>query len=274
MPLTFNQALEAYGIESAQVRLLRHQGRGPASQTPYTLWRDQRALFEAYQATQQVKDRGRLDGPIWASFVVTPDGRTLFAGLYTVQGRQPISADWPYPLSRRPADAVDELYNLGRLELFAELEGRLFIDWGPATRAWVQRADRQDKPIEELAATFAEPPFPGFSSFIEPLSRIEALPPTWSSALSAARGVYLLTCPTTKELYVGSAVGGEGVIGRWRNYAENGHGGNVKLRARDPSDYQVSILGGCGQPCRRHRNPGAGGPLETQIAEPRDGAQR
>lgn len=242
MPLTFNQALEAYGIEPSQVRLLRHQGRGPTGQTPFTLWRDQRELFEAYQATQQVKDRSRLDGSVWASFVVTPEGRTVLAGLYAVQGRRPMQADWPYPLSPRTIEGSDELYDLDRVELFAEFEGRLYIDWGPATRAWMQRADNQDKDIEELAATFAEPPFPGFSAFVEPLSRILSLPPTWSSALSAARGIYVLVCPRTRELYVGSATGAQGFLGRWRDYALTGHGGDVRLMSREPSDYQVAIL--------------------------------
>lgn len=242
MPLTFNQALEAYGIDAAQVRLLRHQGRGPTGQTPFTLWRDQRELFDAYQATQQVKDRSRLDGSMWASFVVTLEGRTVLAGLYAVQGRRPMQADWPYPLSARTAEGVDELYDLDRVELFAEFEGRLYIDWGPATRVWIQRADNQDKDIEELAATFAEPPFPGFSAFTAPLSRIMGLPRTWEGALAAARGIYLLTCPATKELYVGSATGAEGFLGRWRGYALTGHGGNVRLKSREASDYQVSIL--------------------------------
>ena len=61
-------------------------------------------------------------------------------------------------------------------------------------------------------------------------------------ALSASRGVYLLTCPKTREQYVGSATGGDGFHGRWLSYARDGHGGNVGLKSRDPSDYQVSIL--------------------------------
>ncbi|HEX7184206.1 MAG TPA: GIY-YIG nuclease family protein, partial [Thermoanaerobaculia bacterium] len=55
-------------------------------------------------------------------------------------------------------------------------------------------------------------------------------------------GVYLLTCPKTREQYVGSATGEEGFWGRWQNYLETGHGGNVGLQSRDMSDYQVSIL--------------------------------
>jgi hypothetical protein len=64
----------------------------------------------------------------------------------------------------------------------------------------------------------------------------------WVLTLAAARGVYLLTCPRTREQYVGSATGESGFFGRWLTYAGDGHRGNVGLKSRDPSDYQVSIL--------------------------------
>lgn len=60
--------------------------------------------------------------------------------------------------------------------------------------------------------------------------------------LRSSRGVYRLTCPRTREQYVGSATGEEGFWGRWQEYSQTGHGGNVVLKSRDPSDYQVSIL--------------------------------
>ena len=60
------------------------------------------------------------------------------------------------------------------------------------------------------------------------------------------RGVYLLTCPRTREQYVGSASGEGGLLARWLEYARSGHGGNVGLKSRDPADYQVSILEICG----------------------------
>jgi hypothetical protein len=60
--------------------------------------------------------------------------------------------------------------------------------------------------------------------------------------LQASRGIYCLTCPRTGELYVGSATGEDGFWGRWLAYYETGHGGNVRLKSREPSDYQVSVL--------------------------------
>jgi hypothetical protein len=122
-----------------------------------------------------------------------------------------------------------------------DLAGRLVVEWGASERAWIQRADNQDKLVVELREAFREEAFPGFTRFVYPLSKIGHLPATWVSALSASRGVYLLTCPRTKEQYIGSASGSDGLHGRWLSYVRDGHGGNVGLKSRDPSDYQVSV---------------------------------
>jgi len=94
----------------------------------------------------------------------------------------------------------------------------------------------------ELRSEFREDDFPGFLNFIKPLSLLDNLPKTWKVALQSSRGIYLLTCPKTKEQYVGSATGEQGFWGRWEDYIRTGDGGNVALKSRDPSDYQVSIL--------------------------------
>jgi hypothetical protein len=109
-------------------------------------------------------------------------------------------------------------------------------------RSWVQRADRRDKPILEVRRELKEPDFPGYAAFIAQLSDLESLPSAWATTLAASRGIYLLTCPRTNEQYVGAAHGVEGFLGRWQGYVRSGHGGNVALKSRDPSDYRVSIL--------------------------------
>lgn len=48
--------------------------------------------------------------------------------------------------------------------------------------------------------------------------------------------------PEDGEHYVGKAGGEGGFLGRWREYVATGHGGNVGLRMRAPSDYHVSVL--------------------------------
>lgn len=247
MPLTFNMLLQDEGVDPQSVRLLRHQHQVTLGRTPYSLWRDDRSEFERYQSAQQTARRSYYASKFWASFVVPPDGSTLFAGMYEISGHDPVPVDWVDPIMRKTATQMEielDLYRFRRVEDFDRFSGRLKIDWGKGTRSWAQKADSGtgDKPIVELTQVFQEPDFPGFSRFIGNLGSLSSLPASWIATLSASRGIYLLTCPRTREQYVGSASGLNGFWGRWEAYIATGHGGNVALKSRDPSDYQVSIL--------------------------------
>ncbi len=54
--------------------------------------------------------------------------------------------------------------------------------------------------------------------------------PSWKSALSNVKGIYLIADRHTGKLYVGSAYGGDCIWQRWAAYAANGHGGNIELK--------------------------------------------
>lgn len=175
---------------------------------------------------------------------------TLFVGLYRANYRGLLKEDTPMPHMEGIDKAGScDVYDLELEGGLSELIGRLIVAWGPGGRAWIQRADRQDKDITELRKEFKEPEFPGFLNFMEPLSKLEKLPKGWIIALSCTKGIYLLTCPKTKEQYVGSATGAQGFYQRWQEYAHTGHGGDVALKSREPSDYQVSILEVAGTAC-------------------------
>lgn len=244
MPVMFNTILAQEGIDPAQVRLLRHQDNRPGTKcTPFELWRDDRPAFEQYQSVQGVKNRPKFKLPFWASFVADQSGATLFVGLYKSHLLGTGEKDLPRP----HMDGFDKAgkYDLYKLELqdsLRDLGGKLYVDWGPGTRAWVQRARDQNKVVTEIRVAFKEEEFPGFSKFLKSLSEIQMLPKAWIEALSKTRGIYLLSCPKTKEQYVGSATGADGFWGRWQSYVQSGHGGNVGLKSRDSSDYRVSIL--------------------------------
>jgi hypothetical protein len=242
--LSFANLLDLAGIERSAVRLLRHQdNRHTGFLSPYALWRDHRDQFEAYQATQAIGDAARLRAPYWASFVGVPGRETLFVGLYSAELVGLLPADRTHPVTGGVEEAGScNLYKLEQLPELANFAGRLWIEWGSGYRSWIQRGDSVPKPILELRRNLGEDPFPGFQALILNLSEIETIPPTWAAALATTRGIYLLTCPRTREQYVGMASGIDGFLGRWREYFANGHGGNVGLKSRDPSDYQVSIL--------------------------------
>lgn len=242
--LTFGNLLDLASLGRSDVRLLRHQDNHHTGfHSPYVLWRDHRDRFEAYQATQAIGDAAHLRASYWASFVSMPGRETLFVGMYSAQLVGLLPEDRIHPITGgiEPAGGC-HLYQLELKPELSEYAGRLWIEWGDGYRAWIQRGDRIQKPVLELRRNLGEDPFPGFQSLILNLSEVDAIPSTWRAALAATRGVYLLTCPRTKEQYVGSASGVDGFLGRWREYAATGHGGNVELRSRDPSDYQVSIL--------------------------------
>jgi hypothetical protein len=133
-------------------------------------------------------------------FVGAPGGKTLFVGLCSAEFIGVGTTDLPRP--HRPendkAGAYD-LYKLEQQDAMRDLDGKLYVDWGSGTRAWAQRAAKQNKPITEIRLAFKEEEFPGFSQFVKSLSEIDALPASWIEALRTTKGIYLLTCPKTKE---------------------------------------------------------------------------
>jgi hypothetical protein len=244
MPIRFNTLLSSAGCDLANVRLLRHKDTSSAKgRSPYELWRDDRTRFDLYQSIQSIGNAPKLRGSYWASFVGTAPDETLFVGLYAVKQCRLLDRD----IAKPHDDGFDvagscNIYDLELVDRLRDLIGKLVIAWGPGDRAWIQRADHQDKIVLEVRPDFKEPDFPGFLNFIEPLSGLRKLSTAWVEVLTASKGVYLLTCPRTKEQYVGSATGATGFWNRWLTYLQTGHGDNVGLKSRDPSDYQVSIL--------------------------------
>ena len=241
--LTFRHALEAAGVARGDICLLRHQdSRADPGRNPYQLFLKDRPAFEEYQSNQSIENRPRLRAKYWASFVGTPGKGTLFCGLYASNYLGVGQEDLLRPHQR---DTIDKAGHYDRYELtlqepLKEYIGLMSIEWGDGWRSWIQR--NTEKSIVELHRHFQEPNYPGHLAFIAPLSELSDIPNAWIQALRSVKGIYLLTCPQTKEQYVGKASGTDGFWGRWQDYIGNSHGGNVLLKGRDPSDYQVSIL--------------------------------
>lgn len=87
-----------------------------------------------------------------------------------------------------------------------------------------------------LPATFDGYDFPGYDKVrlsYEQLSIVvNQNKKDWRAALENQKAVYLITDTNNGKLYVGSATSDYGMLlQRWSNYVENGHGGNVELKA-------------------------------------------
>lgn len=131
----------------------------------------------------------------------------------------------------------------------------MVIDWGNATRSWYQWLSiSNSKQVIEILPSGYVKEFPGFDDLIltfDELHTIVNSPDSnriWHTMLSSVAGVYLITDMTNGSQYVGSASGEQGIMGRWRGYADSPHGGNIKLMSLlqvDPNRYknfQYSIL--------------------------------
>lgn len=67
---------------------------------------------------------------------------------------------------------------------------------------------------------------------------------SWKSALSNAKGIYLIMDESTGKQYVGSAYGDECIWQRWSEYVKNGHGGNAELKellSKNGADYRYNF---------------------------------
>ena len=241
--LTFNGMLENAGLELRDVRLLRHSERErPGGRTPYTLWRTDPETFDRYNAIMK-KDRFK-NAKYTAVFIVTPSRETVFACIYRIVGCGSVLKGVVCPVKNVSYYGNPNVvfYDIERADLLAEYEGRIIIDWGPGSRSWSQRADRQKKSILEIRTAFKEPSFPGWRKFAHHIEEISSMPEGWKEILRNTAGVYLLVHQETGRQYVGSAYGENGFWGRWRAYEANGHGGNVELKKLKSKNFVVTVL--------------------------------
>ena len=126
---------------------------------------------------------------------------------------------------------------------FEDLKDRVVIDWGRSTRSWHQWL-RPKEVIENLPQEHVGE-FPGYLDFILDHDELRTIVENasankiWHTMLKAVSGVYLKVDSKTGRQYVGSAYGKNGILGQWRQYAKNGHGGNHMLKCllKDNKDY-------------------------------------
>lgn len=121
---------------------------------------------------------------------------------------------------------------------YAPLFGRLVVHYEDKGRNVVVRSGNiidtiTVKTILEHPYDQIEAEFPGYENVNLSWSELKHILKlkTWQTALENQKGVYLITDTATNKRYVGSASGEDMLLGRWRSYAENGHGHNKELKA-------------------------------------------
>ena len=134
---------------------------------------------------------------------------------------------------------------------YSKYFGRLIIRFKNKGQNLIRKAEsviHDCEVVKILPDVFDEDIFPGYENVNiswEELSRV-IRKDSWKTALQNQKGVYLITDTKTGKMYVGSAYGENMILGRWKNYVENYHGGNVELKKINPDyikkHFRYSIL--------------------------------
>lgn len=126
-------------------------------------------------------------------------------------------------------------YEYRTLEEYKKFFGRLIVGYSNKSQNLIRKAEsviEECKVLEIIDDVFEDDIFPGYENINlswKELSRI-INKKDWKTALENQKGVYLITDIATGKRYVGSAYGKDMLLGRWKNYVDNGHGGNVELK--------------------------------------------
>ena len=125
-------------------------------------------------------------------------------------------------------------FDLRRTPFLQPLANRLVVEWD-TPRVWHRRAAKAtNMPVLEIADRDNEP-FPGFDNVLLSFHEVSEMVTDhryadWRTALSQVQGIYLITDSSNGKQYVGKADGTERILGRWKGYASDGHGGNRALQ--------------------------------------------
>jgi len=229
-----------------RIKMLRHQVSG---YDLYDIYKQNLSHFEFLQCTQ---GKTRLNCNYVVSFIGAPHGHAVFVGVYEIKGAKPMSEvkpprNFPY---MELIDRTETWYDMIRCKGYEDLIDRVVIDWGQSERSWHQwlKPDKPKEIVEIRPAGFVKH-FPGFLELslsyadLKTMVRNPVANREWHILLKSVAGVYLILDRKTGKQYVGSAYGADGILGRWRSYAETGHGGNKQLikKVNSSDDYPGSF---------------------------------
>lgn len=195
-----------------------------------------RRIFEEYQSIQPSEDFFKGKKYV-LSFIA--DGRThsRFVGCYEIIDQYPASKAERLPNFPHMEfyDRTDHVYfKMVLSDYMKDLRDRLVIDW-PGTIGYVQysKAALEKKTVISIYPD-SKHVFPGYNrvvwdfvtlkDYMDHLGEYEEI----ENALKEVYAVYLVVDLVSGKYYVGSAYGKDGLLGRWRTYANTkGTGGNL-----------------------------------------------
>lgn len=197
------------------------------------------AFFEGkFKEWQEWQTRRNFSCDMVVSLIDLGASKWLFAGVYKVLGYE--------KKSEKHIAYTTELIEgegdiLGRIVVYHKRKGRASYLWGKPINKEFEICE-----IREKKLTVDE--FPGYNSVLISFSELRIIInqniQSWRGALSNIKGVYLITDTASGKLYVGKAIGNDGIWNRWSNYIFTGHGGNIELKSlliAEGNDYKMNF---------------------------------
>ena len=224
------ELLKLRGLDTEKsIKMIRHKSKDYPVHEMYT--KGQLEFYQKRQSKPVFSDCNYI-----VSFLGLERTKAKFIGVYKVNGEEPLTPehrpkDYPYP---EFVEGGGYYYKLEKVSGFGDLENRVIIEWGKSTLAWHQWL--AEKEVIEIVPSGYVRSFPGYLDFILNFDELQTIVDSpdsnreWNTMLSAVAGVYLIVDTVTGHQYIGSAYGKNGIIGRWKNYAKEGHGGNKRLQ--------------------------------------------
>lgn len=129
--------------------------------------------------------------------------------------------------------------------------GRLIIRFKNKSQNLVRKAESvidDCEVVQILPNIFNNDIFPGYEHVNLSWEELKQVlnKDNWKTALENQKAVYLITDISNGKHYVGSAYGETMLLGRWQDYAKNGHGGNVEFKNLNfdyiKNNFRYSIL--------------------------------
>lgn len=235
--ITIQELLYNRGLpQTSRIKLVRHIDSRIDLRSLYINNRPVFLRYQNYQGNDVFKGCDYI-----VSFIGESNSAARFIGVFKIVGKNvgvlnyeegdiSFGCNFSYVMEEQPG--------------FADLVDKVVVNWRNP-RAWHQWIS-QEMEVVELS--------PGlhYSSFTDYLDFILTYPELceiiknnyndWRIALSAVKGVYLITDTFSGKLYVGSAYGDDGIWGRWRDYVKSGgHGGNKSLLLLVESDPDYAV---------------------------------
>lgn len=233
MSILLNDILNLKEIDNTKIRF--NQSNGETD--PIKIFKENKKQLLHWQFWNYSKNRSFYEGQIAIGFVRIEGDKWL---LFDISR---ITKD----LNKKNAVG----YEFEILKEYEKYFGRIIIQFKNKSQQMVRKAKSVINDcyiLQILEDTFDNDVFPGYENVNLSWHDLQRVlnKNIWKTALENQKGVYLITDKNTGKKYVGSAYGKNMLHGRWSQYVQNGHGGNVELKSLEfdyiKNNFHYSIL--------------------------------